>query len=496
MNFLRGVACVLLAVALVECTEERETKWHVVGVSHISIQVSNLSSSTYFYTEILGGKLVDELSCLEGTSDMEYIRLWTREAAEQIVEDCAVEEVDCDKISPVSTSWKVYFASVLFDNMMIQLVQYESIGQDIEENVTPKSLIQDMAETKIAFWLEDSVNLTEYAENIEERSQNYGLEKVRFMRPLLLSDNANFREANKGVRELRDEKLKGLSIGYAKGPDGENIKVIQLVESSKHSFGKHYCEAKMISSALLNTDRCEHSHHGNQSRLNGVNHISIMTADVNSTLEFFINKMGAYFIDDVQPSHLQSPSLSKIMVDKLLAHSTNGEEVTLEDDDFRSKLLQMVSSVELNMRYILLGNIMVEVVFLTGLPPNSGDNFKMFDIMPGSSFSLPGSTEVAFMFSKKRDLENFAAENGGLVQPSTITKGPLQGLTSALMTSPSKRTIRLVHFSHSSKHHLHSSMRRHGAVHPAFDGLNPWLSEGYYDFCQQFETLGESSEVE
>jgi len=62
--------------------------------------------------------------------------------------------------------------------MMIQLVQYESIGQDIEENVTPKSLIQDMAETKIAFWLEDSVNLTEYAENIEERSQNYGLEKV------------------------------------------------------------------------------------------------------------------------------------------------------------------------------------------------------------------------------------------------------------------------------------------------------------------------------
>lgn len=37
------------------------------------------------------------------------------------------------------------------------------------------------------------------------------------MRPLLLSDNANFREANKGVRELRDEKLKGLSIGYAKG---------------------------------------------------------------------------------------------------------------------------------------------------------------------------------------------------------------------------------------------------------------------------------------
>jgi len=35
----------------------------------------------------------------------------------------------------------------------------------------------------------------------------------------------------------------------------------------------------------------------------------------------------------------------------------------------------------------------------------------MFDIMPGSSFSLPGSTEVAFMFSKKRDLENFATEN-------------------------------------------------------------------------------------
>jgi len=63
--------------------------------------------------QILGGKLVDELSCLEGTSDMEYIRLWTREAAEQIVEDCAVEEVDCDKISPVSTSWKVRISQLV-----------------------------------------------------------------------------------------------------------------------------------------------------------------------------------------------------------------------------------------------------------------------------------------------------------------------------------------------------------------------------------------------
>ena len=41
--------------------------------------------------------------------------------------------------------------------------------------------------------------------------------QVRFMRPLLLSETADDREANDGVHSLRDDMLKGLSIGYATG---------------------------------------------------------------------------------------------------------------------------------------------------------------------------------------------------------------------------------------------------------------------------------------
>lgn len=37
------------------------------------------------------------------------------------------------------------------------------------------------------------------------------------MRPLLMSSTANDRVANEGVRKLRDNDLKGLSIGYLYG---------------------------------------------------------------------------------------------------------------------------------------------------------------------------------------------------------------------------------------------------------------------------------------
>lgn len=45
---------------------------------------------------------------------------------------------------------------------------------------------------------------------------------------------------------------------------------------------------------------------GLSSQLNGLNHISVMTKDINKTLDFYVNKLGGYFIDDIQPSHLQS----------------------------------------------------------------------------------------------------------------------------------------------------------------------------------------------
>ena len=59
---------------------------------------------------------------------------------------------------------------------------------------------------------------------------------------------------------------------------------------------------------------------GLASKLYGVNHVSVMTTDINKTLDFYINELGGYLIDDIQPSHLQSGSLVNISIFK---HNVN-----------------------------------------------------------------------------------------------------------------------------------------------------------------------------
>ena len=59
---------------------------------------------------------------------------------------------------------------------------------------------------------------------------------------------------------------------------------------------------------------------GLASKLYGVNHVSVMTTDINKTLDFYINELGGYLIDDIQPSHLQSESLVNISICK---HNVN-----------------------------------------------------------------------------------------------------------------------------------------------------------------------------
>ena len=45
---------------------------------------------------------------------------------------------------------------------------------------------------------------------------------------------------------------------------------------------------------------------GHSSQLHGINHISITTMNINKTLDFFVNELGGYLVDNIQPSNLQS----------------------------------------------------------------------------------------------------------------------------------------------------------------------------------------------
>ena len=70
--------------------------------------------------------------------------------------------------------------------MMIQLVKYTSLKETSAEETGAQGTVppmppmphMDMMGTKLAFWVMDSVNMTEYVNNLEEESRRQGFNKV------------------------------------------------------------------------------------------------------------------------------------------------------------------------------------------------------------------------------------------------------------------------------------------------------------------------------
>lgn len=89
---------------------------------------------------------------------------------------------------------QVSWAFIVFDNTMVQLVHYTSLkevplAESMEENEgstrPPPMPHMDMMGTKLAFWVKDTVNMTEYADKLEDESRSQGFSKVGHFFPLL-----------------------------------------------------------------------------------------------------------------------------------------------------------------------------------------------------------------------------------------------------------------------------------------------------------------------
>ena len=95
--------------------------------------------------------------------------------------------------------------------MMIQLVHYTSLSDqpptmgsenDGDALPQPPKPHMDMMGTKLAFWVVDSVNMTEYADKLEEESHRQGFAKVRILNKLFLKTRLRFEKSLFGKLDL------------------------------------------------------------------------------------------------------------------------------------------------------------------------------------------------------------------------------------------------------------------------------------------------------
>lgn len=88
---------------------------------------------------------------------------------------------------------------------------------------------------------------------------------------------------------------------------GNSRRTYCLLVSSRYIRGKEDTEFNRRTKALNFCGFLGGDHKtGLASKLYGVNHISIMTMDINKTLDLYVDQLGGHLIDDIQPSHLQS----------------------------------------------------------------------------------------------------------------------------------------------------------------------------------------------
>ena len=76
--------------------------------------------------------------------------------------------------------FQVSWAYIVFDNAMIQLLKVGHLIPQSTENVesnTPQNPLMS-ANPKIAFWVMDEVNLSEYIDDVKKQSTDMGFEKV------------------------------------------------------------------------------------------------------------------------------------------------------------------------------------------------------------------------------------------------------------------------------------------------------------------------------
>ncbi|XP_071090563.1 uncharacterized protein [Haliotis cracherodii] len=484
------------------------------GIAFTSVTTDNLSASTQFYTQVLGGMLVPELS-FTFSGDSHYYRMFQKEILDARTQGISPAQLGIPDIGDNGTH-EVRGNFIIFDNGIIQLVEYvlrsssSDIVFDIRDRRTSPCYI---AAPHICFWVKDDVDFNHYIAELERRSHGLGFHQVKVNRPVTVHNEAERQavpENQLGIT-FSNGDFAGLSFAYFKGPRGEQLELYQITNQSRYHLGSDYCRRQGVTTAFLDNhpDNRWKKAAGVSGQLYGMFQFGTRTDDLSKSVNFYTQVLGSELVHKpLQAVNVRGDDVENMLFQKEILDALSWGT---EPRDIGVANVSLAGSDRLDHRFNLFDNYVVETLLYTAGKSLSDPKFN-----PKYNWSSPAyinNMHVAFLVDDNVDLNNFLHDtelkatnnkfpefkvNRAVDVPTLgasvplpqysaeFTDGPLKGFNYVFAKGPAGEQLSFVQFKGPAAAKLKSALLRYSAVSTAFKETNPWVRKEYDAFCSKY----------
>ncbi|GAA1417327.1 VOC family protein [Catellatospora coxensis] len=211
------------------------------GVQHFGLTVQNMDRAFEFYTAVLGGTEVMRDGDFQGPAihntlltDQEIL------AAERNIKPTELGIPDL-----LNGAQRLDVRFVQFDNVVIELLQYRDSDQpqgNGESFAAPRDRMSPAypRSMHICFYVRDDVDFDEFIADLEAESARRGMTQVKANRVVTVRTERQRQAAPRSSNtiKIREGMSNGWSLIYCKGPEGEQLEFVQVLNPVKQTFAQ------------------------------------------------------------------------------------------------------------------------------------------------------------------------------------------------------------------------------------------------------------------
>jgi len=211
------------------------------AIHHVGITVSNLTRSTHFYTEMLGGVLVPNAGGNNWRGDVLQNLLFQKEMLDGLAANKTLQQEEVANLGDNGTD-VLSVCYINFGALQVELLEYHPIDNKsshlpYQHQSSSPSIINNM---HLSLSLKNDVDMNEFVEKLENTSLAYGYTNVKCNRIIYVSSEAERVQVGKQLKYnsylIDSGAFQGWRFAYCKGPDGEQLELSQALGKAETDF--------------------------------------------------------------------------------------------------------------------------------------------------------------------------------------------------------------------------------------------------------------------
>jgi catechol 2,3-dioxygenase-like lactoylglutathione lyase family enzyme len=216
--------------------DSRAISQRLQGIQHVGVTVQNMERAFEFYTEVLGGTEVMRDGDFQGIPIHNTLL-----ADEEIL--AQAKQINPSTIGVPDLrggSQRLDVRFVQFDNVVVELLHYRDADHSGGSFAEPREHMSPAYPRSMhfCFYVRDDVDFNNFIRDLEAESARRGMTQVRANRVVAVSSEEERQSTPTSANTLKivEGRSNGWSIIYCKGPEGEQLEFVQVLDPVKQTF--------------------------------------------------------------------------------------------------------------------------------------------------------------------------------------------------------------------------------------------------------------------